>query len=459
MDVELAGYQLLTETSEGSVITEPVCLPVTIAVDSTPVAARVCRVDVESGVTNGALPTFRVDVEGDSMLLGMRRAVLGPATPDTALAAQYLDALRALELPTPKFAVVRVTVNGSSWGLYTIEELVSVEAMSPATSVPGGVVASFEAPTGMTMTPGAPGSHFSRARLTVARAVDEAPVDWVAAAEDDPALAAAGTEAVDRLQGVLMGTVRPSEVLDAERFGRFLALTALWRGVLTPDWRTFRLIYDPVLGGFTPLGTAKPHSALAPLPLQFLDDPGIQRAYVQALKVFGDPGYLTARLDDSSFAVTYSMLGGDAFGAGTLPGVLAANQSAMRALITPPQTLKASLLDDDGYLHLVLEATEPYPVEVRGLDLGEQGVVTLERGWVLEPTPGLALVDTPEVVLRARITDVPVMARVRVPLDALPHTVSDAGLDMWVVTSVWGLDDRVRVRVVVSQSGSAHGEL
>ncbi len=458
MDVDLSGYQLLTETSDGSVITEPVCVLVTIAVDGTAVAARACRSDIEPGATNGALPTFRVDVEGDGMLLGMRRAVLAPATPDTALAAQYLSALRALEFPAPTFAVVRATVNGSSWGLYTVEELVSAETLSQATGVPGGVVASFEAPTGMTMTPGAPGSDFARAQLTVARAVDEVASDWVSAAEDDPALAAVGIEAVDRLQGVLMGTIRPSEVLHAERFGRFVALTALWRGVLIPDWWTFRLIYDPVSGGFTPLGTAGPQGASAPLPPQFLDDPGIQRAYVQALKVLGDPGYIAAHLDDSGLVVAYLMLGGDAHGADTLHEVLEANQSAMRALITPPQTLKASLLDDDGYLHLALEATEPYPVEILGLDLGEQGVVALEPGWVLESFPGAALVDTPGVVLRARITDVPVVARIRVPLDELSNTVSDAGLDMWVVTRVWGLDERVPVRVVVSQTGSAYGE-
>jgi hypothetical protein len=458
MDVALSGYQLLTGAPEGGVIIEPVCVPVTFALDSTPVAARVCRVDIEPGATNGALPILSVDVEGDGMLLGMRRAVLAPATPDTALAVQYLNALRAVGLPAPKFAVVRATVNGSSWGLYTVEELVSAETLSQATGVPGGVVASFEAPPGMTMPPGAPGSGFARAQLTVARAVDGASSDWVSAAEDNPAPAAVVTEAVDRLQGVLMGTVRPSEVLDAERFGQFMALTALWRGVLTPDWRTFRLIYDPASGGFTPLGTARPHSALAPLPAQFLDDPGIQHAYVQALKVLSDPGHITVHLNDSDLLVAYLMLGGDARGADAPHDVLAANQSAMRVLITPLQTLKAWLLDDDGYLHLALEATEPYPVEVLGLDLGEQGVVVLERGWVLEPSPGAALVDSPEVVLRARITDVPVVARIRIPLDELSHTVSDAGLDMWVVTRVWGLDERVPVRVVVSQAGSAYGE-
>ncbi|MCJ7551921.1 MAG: hypothetical protein MUQ30_19810, partial [Anaerolineae bacterium] len=105
-----------------------------------------------------------------------------------------------------------------------------------------------------------------------------------------------------------------------------------------------------------------------------------------------------------------------------------------------------------------LEATEPYPVEILDLDLGEQGVVALERGWVLEPLAGAALVDAPEIVLRARTTDVPVVARIRIPLDVLSHTVSDAGLDMWVITRVWGLDERVRVRVAVSQTGSGYGE-
>lgn len=458
MDVDLAGYQLLTGIPEGSVITEPVCVPVTIAVDSAPTAARVCRVDTEPRVTDGALPTFRVDVEGDSMLLEMRRAVLAPATPDTGLAVEYLRALRALALPAPKFAVVRATVNGSGWGLYTIEELVSAEAFSQATGVGGGVVASFEAPAGTMNAPGGLGSDFARAQLTVACAVDADAADWVAAAEDDPALAALGADAIDRLQGVLMGTVHASDVLDAKSFGQFLALTALWRGVLTPDWRTFRLIYDPISGGFTPLGTAEPHSAHAPLPVQFLDDPGIQRAYVQALKVLGDPGHIAAHLDSSGLVETYTMLGGDAHGADALHDVVGANQSAMRALITPPQTLKASFVDEDGYLHLALEATEPYPVEILGLDLGEQGVVALERGWALEPSPGTALVDTPEVVLRARTTDVPVVARIRIPLDVLSHTVSDAGLDMWVVTRVWGLDERVPVRVVVSQTGSGYGE-
>ncbi len=453
LDVGFSDYQRLVNAAAEGLGAEPVCVPAAVAGDSASVAARVCSEEARFVDGNYQTPALSLSVEDGGTLLGMRRASLVPATPDAALVQGYFQALETAGLPVPEFRVVGMSVNGSDWGLYAVEELVSFNGLPGSAGGDYDLVAAFEAPARIEGLPAAPGSSFAAAELRIGSAVDEAPGDWESAAQRDPELAAMGAAAADRVEGLLSGALLSSEVLDTSLYSKYLALTCLWRGVLMPDWQVFRLAYSSDSGRFVPLAAAARHSGQTPLAVQFYDDPELQRAYVQALSAYSDSDYVDASLEDSDLAATYLMLGGTARGSGAIQDVLSTNRAVMRAFITPSSSVRVSVLDDDGYLQLAFEATEPYPIEVQALELGEQGVVTLKHEWILEPSGDAALVESPGIVLRARTGAEPVVLRMRIPLDALPPAASRPGLELSVITCVWGLDGRIPVRAATSGIG------
>jgi len=453
VNVDFEGHQTLSQIPQSTADSGRTCVPVEIDRDGAPVAARMCPLRLSRPDGGTELPVMRLDIDEDPSLYGVQSAVLSPATPDAALALEYLRAVRSAGIPAPHFVVLRLSVNGTSWGLYAMEELVAAETVTAGWETPGDVVVAFE-PSSARVSPNVPGSAFARARPVVGPQSSDG--------TDGPSVvptSETGAEPapVARLRGTLTGDVRLSSLLDPDLYGEYQALTALWRGVLTPDWSATQFVYDVETDSFQLLATARTQAAALPLPAQMLDDPMIQRAVVRAIRDAGDPETIDARLADGSLDAMYAALGGSTRGEGSVRGILEANRSAMAAMIEPRETVRALLADDDGHLHLVLEAIQPYPVEIVGLELGEQGEVACQRAWATESAPGVALVAVPEIVIRARVTDVPVVARLRVPLDKLPASISAVGAEISVITRVWGLVAPVLVPATAGELGNGYG--
>jgi len=428
LDLRFRDYRLLAEQRA-----DALQLGALVDPDGTTYPATLAHADGSAAITMRLLEghaemlaspswPFAVTVESGDAPFGLRRFVLIPAN-ETALANWgYLETLRRAGLPTPRYEFVRLLVNGSPWGAYALEE---VPAGSPARPV-----ISFDATAYWQafVRQGAllPGDGFAYAEVAVdcgpAPPAQDALLCW---------------QALERARALRAGQVAPSAAFDVEQMADFLALTALWQGTVAPDWRTLRLVYDPQRALFEPLGTAARPGPAAPLPAALLDDPPLQAAWARALAAFSSPDSL-ARLRDDLAAQTEALrqaLGSD-LGRLELPwAALEAHQTAMRRMVAPTQPLLAYLQSEPTALVLVLSNTQPFPVEVAGLDVEESVYLPLDPAWVDQADRAMLVDGAEGVVLRAAAT-----VHLRVEQTELPAMAASPPLH--VIARLWGFPEQ-----------------
>ncbi|MEE8390105.1 MAG: hypothetical protein V3S14_04815 [Anaerolineae bacterium] len=385
---------------------------------------------------------FEVMVQDDGMLLDLRRFTLVPADATVLSTWGYLETLRRADLLSPRYYLLQLVLNGSPKGVYALEEQPTAESLSDG-GRPGSAVVHFDqsaywdayAQLGDAL----PGSGFQYARVAA---------DCVSPQETYTLSAC--TDAVHHLQALESGERTRSDAMDAEQMGTFLALTTLWRGTSELDWRTVRLVYAPVTARFELIGAGGVLSPVAPLPDYFINDPSVQMAYARALIEFSHPDYLAqlqADLGDDLEALRQAL--GAEMGYLELPwAALETHQAVMRHQIAPSHTLFARVEangDADDALVVRLSNVQPFPVEIVGLDIGENVFLDVTPAWVAESDRAL-LVDVPDaVVLRAAVASVPRGVRLRVPPEALPRgrewDWQNPG-EIQIVTRLFGLTDQ-----------------
>ncbi len=344
----------------------------------------------------------------DGVLLGLRRFALRPADTASLSTWGYLETLRLEGLLAPRYDFVRLVFNGTSHGLYALEELPTADMLA-AQGRPESAVVAFEQSAYWEayarLDEALPGSGFQYAQVVCA------PYD-----ADPNAACAAGARA--------LRTLRPDD-WDTERMGAFLALTMLWRGDAAPDWRTLHLAYDPHSGHFEPIGAGAHLTPLAPLPDALTDAPLLQAAYARALAQFGAPDYLAQLRADLEGELETPRV---ELGHPDWPwAALEAHQAAMRAMLAPARPLLACVEPDDvvdaAALVLRMDNPQPFPVEVVGLDIGENVLLAVSPAWVSEADRA-SLVDeagaAERLVLRAAVGSTPRTIRLPVPVEALP---------------------------------------
>jgi hypothetical protein len=379
-------------------------------------------------------------VRDGGTLMGARTFSLTPADRETFRVAAYLAALRDRELPAGDLHLVRLWINGRRWGIYALEGF-----YEPSSDPGGGVWVAFD-PAAYLKAEAAMGGDWSGrgfryARPTTANAMGPQ-ADLVA---DTPALAAARSDAVARLEALASGRLRPAEAFDPEVMGEFLALTTLWRGAPTLNWCGLWFAYDPQSGRFTPIGTragTEPAETRLP-PMVYFDDPEIQRAYLLALREIADPA--TSNAMRPALEMRWAGGGWHLTGASDFDAVweaLLRHQAQIRRMIEPARTLYADADERDGALVLRLRSTQAFPVEVVGLDLG--GIlVPPDRAWV-QPAVDRAVVPTMDdaLVLTGSTGTMASPVELHIPLEDLPMAMEGRRGEIHVVTRLWGLDDQ-----------------
>ncbi|NLE44469.1 MAG: hypothetical protein GX620_07085 [Chloroflexi bacterium] len=374
---------------------------------------------------------FEVLVE-DGDLFGMRHLRLTPADEFVLMTWGYLETLRQSGLLSVRYEPVRVVLNGTPKGLYVVEEVPTIDSLEMWGRATDVIVsydqsAYWEART--RLRDALPGGGFQYARITTLCPSTPAGTDEELTGADHQSMAICDRASAD-LQALQTGDRAPSELLDAEKVGEFLALTTLWRGTAQLDWRAVHWVYDPVAARFELIGTASMFTPIAPLPSTYTDDPLIQVAYVRALERFSNPDFL-AELRTSLQADLEAMqlaLGTD-LGYFELPwAVLESNQDVMRRQITPSQPLFASIGADQATLTLNLVNTQPFPIEILDLDIGESFLLPVSRSWV-DPASQDGLVNagvadaSDSVVLHAARAEGPYVVLLRVPSESLPTDI------------------------------------
>jgi hypothetical protein len=359
-----------------------------------------------------------LDVRHADAVTWLRLTPLGAAQAPSAWQQWgYLEALRREGFTAATLAPVSLEVNGTAWGMYIVETLPPVTA-----------VACFNA-------------QGVWEALAAGGPVTEGGFRY-ADATGDPAAAAL-------LRAVLAGKVALSEVGDAERLGRFLALTALWTGQPAPDWRALHWRYDSATHTLAPVGTGQPWADPAPLPEAFFVDPAVQVAYARALTEFSRPAYLEHIRRDYGPALEaqWQVMGE----ASAVPwATLEVHQRAMRARLAPAHALAATLEPEATGFVLWMANRQSFPVEVVGLDAGGAGVYSLDPAWVRVEDHARLAEAGDALVLRGATGALPQPVRI-----ALPRNLTAAGGDVLVIVArLWGVDGQ-ELRIPVLEREAA----
>lgn len=367
------------------------------------------------------------------------RLLGGPIRPDEAWA---LEVRRADTTPWLRLTPIHATRAPSAWQQWGYSEALRREGFAAATQTPVQLEVN--------------GSPWGRYILETPAPVDvalhfDAQAAWETVASGDPLAAGnfryamptfsghppALTDAARaRFRDVQRGAATISEVCDAEALGRFLALTALWMGESTPDWRALRWRYDSATRQFAPVSGGQSWADPAPLPAAFLDDPAVQTAYARALAELSSPAYLeqVRREHGAALATHWQALGATA---DPPPWArLEAHQRAMRARLAPEHPLAATLEREGAAFALHIANPHPFPIHIVGLDAGGMGVHTLDPAWAAEEDRVHLVNAEGAFVLRAASGALPHPVRV-----ALPRQLTTAGEEgLTLVCRLWGTD-------------------
>ena len=443
VDIAFADHQrLVTQRNyavqQGALTEGPQLAPATFTLGEDRVEVEVgLPLDVGDAFAGERWPLYvefpAADAAGRA-LCACERALLLPADAQSRQHWGFLTTLKREGGATMPYRLLRVTVNGKSWGLFALAGLPPDAGDDAYVTFDARDFLATYAAAGRALAD----SGFAYAQV-VASAEDA----------DDRAQAAA------RMQKLYEGALPPAHVLDADAWGRYLALTTLWYGAPTRDWRTLLWRYRPADARFAPVGAGWMGAPTDfPLPDAFARDPNIQAAYLRAVKTYSDPAYLR-RLQASlapeldalcwatNIALDYPPLPWDD---------LAAHQAQMRALLHPRQPARVAVSESEGMLVVRVANLTAFPLEVTGLNVGESAWLALDRAEIifapvaerpLPDQPWIAaadralLVDAPAaLVLRARAGATPAYVRLHVPLGQLP----EASGEVEAVTRFWGLD-------------------
>lgn len=420
-------------------------VPATIHHAGTPVDVSLRFLEAPASSFEGTAWPFEVTVEGDQSLLGLRRFTLVPAGEHSLSTWGYLETLRRAGLPAPRFSFVRLSINGTRRGLYELQERPSPAILATHDQT-GNVVVTFDASTYwqayVHLGGSLPGGGFQ-----YTRGVPILPLE-----EDSPS--AVHEEGVALLEALREGRIPPSQAFDEERMATIVAITALWYGAPELDWRALAFAYDPATARLEPVGWARPPGPPTPLPAALTGGPFLRREVAQALEQWGQPASLAqlrADLEPDLESLRLA-LGSELREVPDPWPALEAHQARMRHLIDPAHPAHAEFEEGTQGLVLRVRNLSPFPLQLAGLDVGEEVVLEVDPEWVVESDRALLVGDPGTVVLPALEGPLPELIHLQIPLEALTVR-GEAGQEVFLTTRVWGMEGTQRVRATPRLEG------
>ncbi|MCP4138924.1 MAG: hypothetical protein GY755_01295 [Chloroflexi bacterium] len=243
--------------------------------------------------------SFRIQVEsGEGAVLGMRRFSL--QAPETRLFVNewaYHENLISEGVLTTRYHFVNVVVNGEFKGIYGLEESFTEDLIESQNKREGVIIrlnedykwsnwARFENP----------GPFFDTARDEIGfflrESRDNTNIDPYRSSRIDNSeiLSLEAQTAIELLDGLRDGSLRPYDVLDEELWGKYYAITDLWGAGHGAAWHNERFYYNPLTGLLEPvaydgmaLRNANHRLAEVFYPELFFQSPEIQKIYIETL--------------------------------------------------------------------------------------------------------------------------------------------------------------------------------
>jgi hypothetical protein len=417
--------------------------------------------------------SLEVRTRDDHQVLGMRQFyLLDPEANHWLNQWAFAQALQREDILSAPYRFARLIVNGDDRGIVAVQEEPSVNLLEAQGRSPG-VIVEFDADLLWASI-----AHFQGD----AQAAYADPVSHLRASDlryfqvDNPRDAAVGLPPEDYehrkratalLRSLQTGQEPAADVLDVERYGRYLALVDLWGALDGLSLVNLRLHYDPAADRLEPIGfNAKALGSEARLPLEATyGDPRIQATYVREATRLAQPEYLEQLRTElgPDWQRLARAVSSEAGNADPPWETLSQRQEYLSRSLDPVQPV---------FAHQVMPSSAPtparydtlsidvanvltLPVEVVGFEIDRATLLDADPQW-LEGMPARDLVvrEADGVVLRAldpaRVSAVR-YARFEIPLSAIHALDREIDLsqdpEIEVVTRVLGRSDVHRTPV------------
>jgi hypothetical protein len=403
---------------------------------------------------------FEVQTRQNYRLFDMQQFhLLDPAANNWLNQWAFSRALQREDILAARYRFVRLVLNGKDWGLYGLQEeitgeLPAAQGRSPGITLgydatllwksivhfQGDVQAAYTDPVANLSVEG-----LEYLEIDAPRDIDIA---------TDPELSAQRDRAVALLRGLQAGTLRPSDVFDAQQYGRFLALVDLWGALQSTSLINLHYYYNPASDRLEPIGfSANPLGSAARLSLATTyGDPALQIAYTQEALRVSQPEYLDGLQDEleSEFSRLQPVVSAEYPNLRPPWDEIRHRQEQIRLSLDPAQPVFAYLgspeLNRSGVLRVYVANVLNLPVEIIGFDIHGATFLPANPEW-LGGEPDELLIDrSDQVVLYALDTErAPVVRYVHfdVPLIEIHRQDKELDfmqeLDILVETRVLGL--------------------
>lgn len=231
-------------------------IPATITVDGRPVRADIrLKGDLSDHFLGSTSWSLRVELEDDDRLFGMARFNLQhPRTRAYALDPLWKVHARQEGVLAPRYDFVHVVVNGNDWGLMEVEEHFSKELLE-AQRRRDGVIGRFDEAT-MWAHVAKTGNHQDvQGRFEPYYNFRTNP--FVVYQRDrlagDPMTAGNLAAAEGLMAAVQDGRMTLGQVLDLDKFARYLVVVTLWGADHALNWHNQKFYFNPYTLKFEPI--------------------------------------------------------------------------------------------------------------------------------------------------------------------------------------------------------------
>ena len=336
--------------------------------------------------------SFRIHVkENDGAILGMQRfSIQSPAARVYVNEWVFHHLLMQEGILTTRYDFVNIVINGEHKGVYAIEE-----------SFAEDLIESQERREGVIF-------RYNEDLLWTERAYEPNPTEnfWLTDGfpvnemlpfrgshiAGSPALLQEYEAATNLLDSFQRGELPVEEVLDAELWGRYYALTDLWIAGHGTVWHNYRFYFNPVTGLVEPVAFdalplhgfyEKDYLAYPFQEQPLFNNPAVQKAYVATLERITDPAYLQALEETFGADVErYDQAMLQEYTRREIPAMLKAPWEALReradflrSAINPAQPIRGNYqLVDTAILQLDLANMMLLPVELNKLRWGDESI-------------------------------------------------------------------------------------
>jgi hypothetical protein len=361
--------------------------------------------------------SYEVRTQEDQALLGVRHFhLMDPAANHWLDQWAFVQALRREGILVGRYQFVRLVWNGDDRGVYALQEAAGEELLK-AQGRWGTVILSFDADrvwNSIAHTSQAgyddPVSHLCASDL---RTLEIDTLDDLALSAN-PKHAAQRERAVERMRSLQAGELPASEVLDVDRYGRYLALVDLWGALDGLSLTQLKFYYDPVADRLEPISfgaNALGSEARLSLATTY-GDRHLQEAYVREATRISHPEYVDRLRADigAEWQQVARALGRDASKIAPPWEALRQRQQQIRRSLVPvqpifahqvmPSSASPSAITPDT-LQVEVANVLNLPVEIIGFEIDGATFLNVDPSWMDASAGDSAIERADGVILRA----------------------------------------------------------